>query len=457
MYRRTLLVVALVVVLSVGSVQSAFAWGNGGNERNGYGTHDWLLDKAIEAAGEKANWVDVNAALLASDDPDSLDTSKYLHVYKEFGRARGGPQQAADEYGALMVAYQAGDYAEASRLLGVMSHYYTDIAQPFHAKYTPDDAKYTTKYGGTRLITTIHRDYELAAEDYALKGGGASRLVVRERRSVSDVRTMAVGAAKYARARYGALVPSFAASGKITGGAARDVTDQVFSRAVNDLADIIASVPAGEGLALPPASMRQKMSKPQYYYPRKAQFIRSHVICLDAAGKPMEGVRVWFTWPGANGTTRTYAAYSDAAGLAYNWQNISSAGTLKKLPLTSKVSSSGQVKTNATWYMQTPRLATGAAGVKTTLSTTSPRRNTVVRVRTKLVSTTGKPVKNVRVKFTWYHKNKKYTTTAVTDSRGIARSSRNIGSAARGYRVWVKGETYCGGTRRYSRAAFTPR
>lgn len=418
-------------------------------------TGSW--DKAIKAAGEKGSWVDVNKALLASDDPDSLDTSKYLHVYKEFGRARGGPQQAADEYGALMAAYQAGDYAEASRLLGVMSHYYTDIAQPFHAKYTPDDAKYTTKYGGTLLITTIHRDYELAAEDYVLKGDGASRLVLRERRPVSDVRTMAVGAAKYARARYGALVPSFAASGRIAGGDARDVTDQVFSRAVNDLADIIASVPAGEGLALPPATMKQAMSKPQYYYPRKAQFIRSHVICLDAAGNPMEGVRVWFTWPGANGTTRTYAAYSDADGLAYNWQNISSAGTLKKLPLKAKVSSSGQVKTNATWYMQTPRLASGPRGVKTTLSTTSPRRNSVVKVRTKLVSTTGKPVKNVRVKFTWYHKDKKYTTTAVTDSRGIARSSRNIGSAARGYRVWVKGETYCGGTRRYSRAAFTPR
>lgn len=457
MYRRTLAVVVLATVLLTGSVQSAFAWGNGGDERNGYGTHDWLLDRAIRAAGEKASWVDVNAALLASDDPDSLGTSKYLHVFKEFGRARGGPQQAADEYGALMAAYRAGNYAEASRLLGVMSHYYTDIAQPFHAKYTPDDAKYSTKYGGTRLITTIHLDYELAAEDYALKGGGDSRLVVRERRPVSDVRTMAVGAARYARARYGALVPSFAASGKITGGTARDVTDQVFSRAVNDLADIIAAVPAGEGLALPPASMKQVMTQPQYYYPRKSQFIRSHVVCLDAAGDPMEGVRVWFTWPGANGTTRTYAAYSDAKGIAYNWQTISSAGTLKKLPLKAKVSSSGSVMTNATWYMQTPRLASGALGVKTSLSTSSPRRNTVVKVRTKLVSTTGKPVKNVAVKFTWYHKNKKYTTTAVTDSRGIARSSRNIGAAAKGYRVWVKGETYCGGTRRYSRAAFTPR
>lgn len=457
MYRRTLAIVVLAAVLSVGSVQSAFAWANGGDNRNGYGTHDWLLDKAIIAAGASASWVDVGVALRATDDPDSLGTSKHLHVFKESGSARGGPQQAADEYAALLAAYRAGNYVEASRLLGVMSHYYTDIAQPFHSKSTPDGAVYTTKYGGTKLVGKIHNDYEQAAEAYVLHGDANARLVMRSRRPASDVRTMAVGAAKYARARYSTLMPSFAVSGKITGGAARDVTDQVFSRAVNDLADIIAAVPAGKGLALPPASMKHVMSKPAYYFPRKGQSIRTHVMCLDAAGKPMEGVRVRFTWPGENGTTRTYVTYSDVTGLAYNWQNISSAGAMKKLPLTSKVSSSGQVKTNATWYMQTPRLAAGARGVKTTLSTTSPRRNTVVKVRTKLVSATGKPVKNMRVKFTWYHKNKKYTTSAVTDSRGIARSSRNIGSAARGYRVWVKGETYCGGSRRYSRAAFTPR
>lgn len=457
MYRRSLVVTILAAALMFGAAQSAFAWGNGGNERNGYGTHDWILDRAIKAAGEKGSWVDVTTALLASDDPDSYATSKYLHVYKEFGKARGGPQQVADEYGALIAAYQAGDYREASRLLGVMSHYYSDITQPFHATYTPDAAKYTTSYGGTRLITTIHNDYELAAEDYALKGGGDARLAIRERRPVGDVRSSAVAAAKYARARYGTLLPAFARSGKVVGGDARDVTDEVFSRSVNDLADIIAAVPAGEGLALPPASMKQVMSKPAYYFPRQSQYIRSHVLCLDAAGQPMEGVRVWFTWPGANGTTRRYAAYSDSNGLAYNWQNISSAGSLRKLPLTAKVTSSGSVTENSTWYMQTPRLASGARGVKTTLSTSSPARNSVVKVRTKLVSSTGKPVKNVTVTFSWYHKDKKYTTKAVTDSRGIARSSRNIGAAAKGYQVWVKGEVYCGGSRRYSRAAFTPR
>ena len=36
----------------------ALAWANRPNERNGFGTHDWVLDNALRIAGEEGDWVD---------------------------------------------------------------------------------------------------------------------------------------------------------------------------------------------------------------------------------------------------------------------------------------------------------------------------------------------------------------------------------------------------------------
>ncbi len=59
--------------------------------RNGYGTHDWVLDNAIRMAGEKGEWVDSRTALLASDDPDSYGTNNYYHLFRD--RASRGAQR----------------------------------------------------------------------------------------------------------------------------------------------------------------------------------------------------------------------------------------------------------------------------------------------------------------------------------------------------------------------------
>ena len=49
----------------------ATAWSNGQSGPNYFGTHDWVLKKAIKAAGNDANWVRVRVALRATDDPDT--------------------------------------------------------------------------------------------------------------------------------------------------------------------------------------------------------------------------------------------------------------------------------------------------------------------------------------------------------------------------------------------------
>ena len=51
----------------------AFAWSNGEDGCNSYGTHDWILDQALQAVGEQAEWVRTRVALRATDDPDCVD------------------------------------------------------------------------------------------------------------------------------------------------------------------------------------------------------------------------------------------------------------------------------------------------------------------------------------------------------------------------------------------------
>ena len=455
MLRKAILVATLTSAILTMSAASAFAWNNG-FDGDGYATHDWILENAIELAGESASWVDTETARLASDDPDTLGTSPYNHVFKNVGAAQGGPQQAADEYSRLLDAYEKGDYLEASRLLGVMSHYYSDVTQPFHSYYYPVGSTRKTGYAGRLTVRDIHMDYERAAWT-GVKKYGDEMLSPRDRRPVTDVRSMAVSSARYARGRYKPLLESFAVSGTINGDVPKTITRQVLSRSVNDLADIIAAIPAGQGRSAAPASMKQSMSSRTYYYPRKGQLIRTHAVCVDAAGTPMEGVRVKFSWPGPGGTVKTYTRYTNRDGLAWHWKYTEATSSMRRLGMSATAVSGSQTTTSATWYMRTPVLAPGTKGVKVKLSEDRPRRGTVVSARVKVVNSSGKPVKGLPVTFTWKHKTGTYKIKAVTDAKGIARCSRDIGRSARGYRVRVSASMLSGGRTRSHSAYFTPR
>ena len=47
--------------------------------------------------------------------------------------------------------------------------------------------------------------------------------------------------------------------------------------------------------------------------------------------------------------------------------------------------------------------------------------------------------------FSWKHLTTTVSYRTVTDARGVARQARNIGGAARGYRVYVRAQTQSGG------------
>ena len=84
------LLVLLTLACLVVATPSAFAWSNGGDYGNGFGTHDWVLYEANQLAeGEGYFWLRTGAALRATDDPDTRLHDTYHHVYDIWGTTYG--------------------------------------------------------------------------------------------------------------------------------------------------------------------------------------------------------------------------------------------------------------------------------------------------------------------------------------------------------------------------------
>lgn len=442
-----MLLASVALVMGLG-VSSAYGWANGedldgdGIGDDGYGTHDWVLEHAIKLAGSRADWVDVDTAILASDDPDGekTSTSIFQHVYKPEGRGRGGPQAVADEYYKLMEAYEAGNYTEASRRLGRLSHYYADITQPYHT---------VTTSGTDKVHYEFEVDVSAATRTYS---HSPDLLVKRSRRSVNDVRAAAISAATFARGKYASLHKSYSNSRSVSGGTPRAITRETLSRAVNDLADIITMVEQGKGLAVEPASIEPEVSK---RWPARNQKIRTAALVTDANGDPIEGAPVKFSWL-INGRTKSVTVYSHKDGVAYWWERIGEAPLMRRHNAVAVSRTNDVVMSDSAWYVPSPRLGAGTSGVKTTLSTRKPRQNTVVKAKTKFRSASGKPVKGLKVTFTWKFASGTKKTYAYTNANGNAYSEMNIGKAKKGYKVRVRGRAQSGGQTRSSSITFTP-
>src|SRR5829696_1961342 len=88
--RRPFISLLFGVALLSATAGPALGWGNGGNLGNGYGTHDWIVGQAIKVFGETPPaWFDLDAALLATDDPDKVFWATNEHVFYEKGYGRG--------------------------------------------------------------------------------------------------------------------------------------------------------------------------------------------------------------------------------------------------------------------------------------------------------------------------------------------------------------------------------
>jgi hypothetical protein len=151
------LVAATVIglLLLPGSQPPARAWLNGLPQKpNSFGTHDWVLLKAVKAVKTKGRWVNLRIALRATDDPDSIRDIPYAsdHRWHNWGPYRGtigrAPKAVRIWYRRTVHHLEQGKRRKASRTLGIMSHLLSDIAQPMHTAETKAERSEHLKYEG---------------------------------------------------------------------------------------------------------------------------------------------------------------------------------------------------------------------------------------------------------------------------------------------------------------------
>ena len=422
------------------------AWSNGpaagGKPGYGYGTHDWILEHAIDLAGNPS-WLDVKTALYHSNDPDYFKTNPDWHLFRDSGNSRGGPQEAADYYYAAVQALSKGETETASVKLGVMSHYYSDLLVPFHT--THDALKHADE----------HLKYELEVDSHTRHYSDSAGWVVPAAHvKVTDVRARAITAAYFSRRRYVTLRDTYTKGDVLTNATVGRITRDVLSRAINDIADTIRSMPDSSGISLPPSELSTTITK---HYPGRGRKICAYATCLDSKGRALEGIRVDFYWPKRSGGTTKATAYSHTDGAAHNWFTVpGDMPLMKKFKVKVSSSSGGTSTVDSTWFMVTPPLAAGAGGIKTSISDHSPRQNTVVKVSTAIHDAKGRPVVGLPCTFSWAFKSGTVSHTTTTGSDGVARMSKDIGNATKGHRVYVRAHVVSDSTHRSSASSFVP-
>ena len=123
MRTRVLAFVLAPALIASLAAAPASGWANGPNG-DGYGTHDWVLEQAYKLVGSDAAWFDKTTALLATDDPDYLesDVDPYYtieHVYRDQGKYGGAIHRITERYAKAVRYYEAGQYKSASKQIGL--------------------------------------------------------------------------------------------------------------------------------------------------------------------------------------------------------------------------------------------------------------------------------------------------------------------------------------------------
>jgi hypothetical protein len=218
---------AMIVALCVVSEGLALAWANGTRGCDSFGTHDWILKKAINAAGRDAAWVRARAALRATDDPDCRDgidhaSGSWWHVYDRWGDEWGGADEAAGVWFRRAKRRLAGGHKRAaSKALGYLAHIVGDVAQPMHTD-------------STRREDRVHGPYESAVDSripYPFRYDGRDRA-----RPVARIRRVAGAAHDF----YSELVRVYdrhSYNAKVN-----RITKRQLKRAANAMADLITSL-----------------------------------------------------------------------------------------------------------------------------------------------------------------------------------------------------------------------
>lgn len=434
MNARPLFVALLVAALLFSGVAPAGAWTNGGDADRGYGPHDWMLDRARSMAGSPA-WLNRKVALYATNDPDG-PRNPWLNDYQlqyESGIRRGAAQKIADLYYLAVQAYKKGDYTSASKYVGQLSHCYGDILQPFHSARAARD------------MQKIHLQYEYAFGDYfkSHRSTVDDWVVKRAPRPITNIRDRVVSSAAYSRSYFPALYKDYRANRRISG-TTKSVTRRMMNYGVNEFADIIRSIPKAAGCAPQTATMTAWM---KYKYMGQGFNGCVYVRCLDASGTPVNSARVVISWPKADGSVTKVVAYTDANGIAHDYEDIGTLPYLRKMPVTAVQSTSGTTAKAATWFMVTPALA-AEDGITLSISPHDAPRETTATATVLLRDVNRRPIADMPVTVKWsatsdYGPPYLAVSEALTDIDGKARVPWFTGDASG--QIYVKAETSAAG------------
>lgn len=413
--RRPLASLALSLVLLAGMLTPALGWGNGGDGGNAYGTHDWIVGQAVKVFGdEPPAWFDLDAALLASDDPDKLFWAPNEHVFNEKGYGRGAVDRITEFYHQALVAHLAGDDQTASVAFGWMAHYYGDILQPYHTNYAAVDLD-ASHLSYEKLVGALTRTPD-ASPDWSTTD--------RSPQALADVRTTAIAAAAYSRKYFPELHQVFSPDETVLAPRVMEITGYLLKRASSDLADMLYSIDQGAGDAEPAASVKASV---RYRYAAKNSTQTVYVTVKDAAGLPLQGVRVDIAFPKPAGGTTLLRRYTTAAGTVTAYAGIGASPYAQRRDVVVTVKTGNVVKTPTTWFMTTRRLASGSAGFKTWVNDGTVTLGQTIRVASLARDTLGRPVPNLKVSWTWtFSDGHVVKTSGYTDALGKALTTMPI-------------------------------
>jgi hypothetical protein len=385
--RRPFASLLLGVVLLVATATPVLGWGNGGNLGNGYGTHDWIVSQALKVFGDAPPaWLDVDAALLATDDPDKVFWAANEHVFYEKGYGRGAVDRVSEFYHQALAAHLAGDDATASIAFGWMSHYYGDILQPYHTSYAAVDLD-DSHLRYENLVGALTRGPDATPEWSTTD---------REPSAIADVRTTAIAAAAYSRKYFGELYSVFKVDETVLAPRVMEITGYLLKRASSDLADLLYSIDQGVGEAAPVASVKTSV---RWRYAAKNSTQTVYVTVKGESGQALEGVRVDIGFPNPTGGTRLLRRYTTRSGTVTAYAAIGEIPFSSRRDVTVTVKTGDVVKTAATWFMTTRKLAAGTDGFKTVVRDRTLYPGEIARIRSLTRDTAGRPV--AKLKVTW--------------------------------------------------------
>jgi hypothetical protein len=173
--RRAVLASVFILVI-VFFPQNVFvkAWSNGGYSADttnpDYGTHDWIAQRAVDwLPAEKKQYITDNLAnyLYGTELPDLPktqggigDTTKHHIYYTSTGALAddAAAVRAEAEYQLALNYLEAGNYPDAAKHAGAMSHYIADMAVFSHVMGA------STEWG----TETHHSDYETHANSVTI-------------------------------------------------------------------------------------------------------------------------------------------------------------------------------------------------------------------------------------------------------------------------------------------------